>query len=295
MRRLVPFLVLALLALAVPAVQASPLHNAELLDPQITAGPEGGHVPVRHAGRTGGASSPLMTFHGGPVMVSSRVTAILWGTKWASSAYAGDVPTGLDSFYGGIGGSGYLGTNTEFSGSNGRVTSASSYTGHVVDTSSSLPKKPVRTSVILTEVAKMIPNPVTNGYYPVYTDLKRGTAGYCAWHSWGTINGVPVQFAFFFDLTGDAGCDPGDPGATHSQNLEALANVSGHELSEALTDPHLNAWYDSAGAENADKCAWTFSGLPVTSGGSNWKIQGNFSNAAFTAKSGYDGGGCIDR
>ena len=71
--------------------------------------------------------------------------------------------------------------------------------------------------------------------------------------------------------------------------------MSGHELSEALTDPQLNAWYDSTGDENADKCAWTFSGLLVTSGGGSWKIQGNFSNAAFTAKSGYDGGGCIDR
>ncbi|MDT5294114.1 MAG: hypothetical protein QOJ76_994, partial [Acidobacteriota bacterium] len=30
------------------------------------------------------------------------------------------------------------------------------------------------------------------------------------------------------------------------------------ELEEATSDPDLNAWFDSAGAENADKCAWTF-------------------------------------
>ncbi len=37
-----------------------------------------------------------------------------------------------------------------------------------------------------------------------------------------------------------------------------MLSVLMHELEEAVTDPDLNAWYDSAGAENADKCAWTF-------------------------------------
>ncbi|HEV8105717.1 MAG TPA: hypothetical protein VGP69_18445, partial [Gaiellaceae bacterium] len=78
------------------------------------------------------------------------------------------------------------------------------------------------------------------------------------------------------------------------EGLAALANVSGHELSEALTDPHGDAWFDSSGAENADKCAWTFSGTPVKLGTTSWKIQGNFSNAAYAAHSGYDGAGCID-
>jgi hypothetical protein len=138
----------------------------------------------------------------------------------------------------------------------------------------------------------MITNPVANGYYPVYTDIPRGSAGYCAWHSWGTVGSTPVQFAFFFKLDGDAGCDPADPGTTHSQGLEALANVSGHELSEALTDPRGAGWFDRQGAENADKCAWTFGGN-VSIGNQSWKIQGNFSNNAFNARSGYDGAGCI--
>src|SRR5207248_400064 len=102
---------------------------------------------------------------------------------------------------------------------------------------------------------------VPNGYYPVYSDQRRGNAGYCAWHSSGTINGIRVQFGFFFKLDGDPGCDPQAPSSLgHSQGLSALANVSGHELSEMLTDPQLNAWYDQKGDENADKCAWTFNG-----------------------------------
>jgi len=54
-----------------------------------------------------------------------------------------------------------------------------------------------------------------------------------------------------------------------------------------------NAWYDSSGAENADKCAWTFSGTLVSFKNSQWKIQGNWSNAANNVRSGYDGAGCI--
>jgi hypothetical protein len=89
-----------------------------------------------------------------------------------------------------------------------------------------------------------------------------------------------VQFAFFFNLDGDAGCDPQSTVTGHSQGLAALANVSGHELSEALTDPRNGGWYDRQGAENADKCAWTFNGNESFTGGSTWKI--------------HTGGGCVN-
>ena len=37
-----------------------------------------------------------------------------------------------------------------------------------------------------------------------------------------------------------------------------MASIIAHELEETVTDPDLNAWYDRSGAENGDKCAWTF-------------------------------------
>ena len=74
-----------------------------------------------------------------------------------------------------------------------------------------------------------------------------------------------------------------------SQGLAAIANVSGHELAEALTDPSSpGAWYDSAGLENGDKCAWTFNVDSVTFPNSSiWKIQGECSNAAYNEGTGY--------
>ncbi len=60
------------------------------------------------------------------------------------------------------------------------------------------------------------------------------------------------------------------------------------ELSEARTDPHLDAWYDASGEENGDKCAWTYGPSPVTlSNSTTWWLQGEWSNAAYTAGTGY--------
>jgi hypothetical protein len=64
--------------------------------------------------------------------------------------------------------------------------------------------------------------------------------------------------------------------------------VSGHELSEARTDPTSGGWYDASGEENGDKCAWTVGAPYVTfSNGTIWKIQGLWSNAAYNSGTGY--------
>ena len=38
--------------------------------------------------------------------------------------------------------------------------------------------------------------------------------------------------------------------------LDGVSIVAGHEYAETVNDPHLNAYYDSDGGENGDKCAW---------------------------------------
>ena len=79
----------------------------------------------------------------------------------------------------------------------------------------------------------------------------------------------------------------GDSGA------DGMASVMAHEAEETTSDPDLNAWYDSSGAENADKCAWKFGPTTGTIGNGaynqtfgthHWLIQMNWENAR--------GGGC---
>ena len=257
-----------------------------------------GFDPNARASQSRHGGSPLMTYHGGKIIPTAVTESIFWGTSWAT--YIGDKITGLDTYYQGFSGSNYAKTSDEYSGTNGQVGPAITHQGHIIDTSTATGGG--STSAILAEVCKVITSPDLsgNGYYPVYTDVPRGHAGYCAWHSFGTCNGTPVQFAFFFNLDGDAGCDPADTSGLHSQGLAALANVSAHELSEARTDPaNPGAWYDSSGQENGDKCAWTFNVPLVTfSDGTRWKVQGEWSNAAYTAGSGYPNSsgqpGCLD-
>ncbi len=238
-------------------------------------------------------SSPLMTNHGGKVMPTYVAKAIFWGPSWANATFAGDKITGLDSWYSGHSGSNYAKTVDEYSGSNGPVGPNGTYQGHIIDTSAA--SGGGSTSSILGEVCKqvtaggIVPDANGNGYYPVYTDVPRGSAGYCAWHSAGACNGQAIQFAFFWKLDGDTGCDPQDTTTGHSEGLAALASVTAHELSEARSDPATpGAWYDAAGNENGDKCAWTF-GAPSVAfpNGTSWKLQGEWSNAAYTANTGY--------
>lgn len=261
------------------------IHWARGFNPFPRSGPQGGK-PVN------------MTYHGGVILTSVSAQAIFWGPSWTNSSFVGDKITGLDSWHTGFSGSNYAKTSDEYTGSNGQVGPTVSYGGHIIDTTTAAGGG--STSVILNEVCKVIASPVSNGYYPVYTDVKRGNAGYCAWHSYGSCNGVTVQIAYFFSLDGDPGCDPVDTSGLHSQGLAALANVSGHELSETRSDPDSpGAWYDQKGQENGDKCAWTFNVPLVTfSNGSQWKIQGEWSNAAYTAGTGYPNSsgqkGCLD-
>ncbi len=245
-----------------------------------------------------------MTYHGGKIMPTAVTKAIYWGQSWNNSTFIGDKISGLDTWYSGFSSSNYAITSDEYTGTNGQVGPGTTHQGHVVDASTASGGN--NTSVILNEVCKEVtagnitPDPSGNGYYPVYVDVKRGNAGYCAYHSAGMCGSHLVQFAFFFNLDGDPGCDPADTTTGHSQGLAALSNVSGHELSEARTDPASpGAWYDSSGQENGDKCAWTFNVPSVTfSNGSTWKIQGEWSNAAFTAGTGYSNSkgqkGCLD-
>ena len=37
-----------------------------------------------------------------------------------------------------------------------------------------------------------------------------------------------------------------------------MLSVVSHEANETITDALGNAWYDAAGYENGDKCAWNF-------------------------------------
>jgi hypothetical protein len=247
---------------------------------------------AKDAKASGGSGSPLLTFRGGTVLTSNKTMAIFWGPSWNNATFAGDKISGLDSFFQGFGGSSYAAASTEYSGTNGQVTTSSTYLGHTIDASTA-PRHALTTNSAVAEACKIVnDSPDPSALYLIYTETGAGHVNYCAWHSWGNCsNGAPIQVAYMPNLDGIAGCDPGDTSGLHSQGLAALANVTSHELSETITDPRGQGWMDASGSENGDKCAWSFSpqnaGLIKFTNGVKWKVQGEWSNAAYTAGTGY--------
>jgi len=243
------------------------------------------------------SSNPIMIYNGGKIMPTASIYSIFWGSSWltySTQEFSGvpgfDKIDGIDSFYLGFSNSAYAQTSDEYIGSNGAAGPTTSYWGHLLDISPAADGSDQ--NAILKEVCKVItqPDPSGNGYYAVYGDRPRINQK-CAYHGSGFCSpfGPRLQFAYFYNLDGDAGCDPQDTSGLHSQGLAALANVSAHELSEARTDPvPYSGWADSANQENGDKCAWTFNvPLVMLSDGGQWKIQGEWSNNAYISGSGY--------
>jgi len=162
---------IASIALAAVALTVALATGAEARQAPRTAGPMTGLVPPRGQARP--ARSPDLLYHGGPVMATgAAVTAIYWGSTWGSDPQ--NKRGLLQTFYGGMSSSRYAGTNSEYTQTGGaHVSTSISVSAPLTDLSAAPPRAP-KTSAILAEVAKMIPNPVPNGYYPVYTDTPRG-------------------------------------------------------------------------------------------------------------------------
>ena len=238
----------------------------------------------------GGSDSAQLLFNrtGGDVLHSSKTVAIFWGPTWQNDT--SDRISGIDQFFTNFGGSRNAGTANEYFDAGGNVTATSTYFGHLMDASAP-PNTALTANEIVAEACKMTNNsPDPNAVYFVYTSTGAGKVDFCAWHTWGTCpNLAPILVAYEPNPDG-APCSVYDPKSGHSPGLSSLALTSAHELLETVSDPRIASWGDFKGEENADKCAWRFppvdDGLSTLSDGSKWKLQMNWSNAAFKAGTG---------
>jgi Phosphate-induced protein 1 conserved region len=86
-----------------------------------------------------------------------------------------------------------------------------------------------------------------------------GTA-YCGWHTYGTIGVKNIPYIAIQDFNSNylSACSAQTISPNGDAQLDAMASVLVHEIDEVITDADIRTWYDARGAENADKCAWTF-------------------------------------
>ena len=116
---------------------------------------------------------------------------------------------------------------------------------------------------------------------------------FCGYHGHFTYAGKDIKYASFPYLNCSACMLSGFSVA------DMLTIVTSHEIREAVTDPDLNAWYDNAGYEADDKCAWH--NLYQTQNGGFW-VQPEYSNGGTVTASGFTAtypqmsagtGGCV--
>jgi len=222
-------------------------------------------------------SSNGISYHGGPVMLGTTHVYYIWYGNWGSNT----ATTILTDEAKSVGGTPWYNINsTYYDGSNNHVSNSVSYSSSTTDNYSR------GTSLSDSAIAGVVSDAITSGRLPkdtsgVYFVLTSAdvTASsgfctqYCGWHTHGTIGGSDIKYAF----VGNAdrcitSCAAQSTGPNGNAGADGMASVLAHELSEAVTDPDLNAWYDTRGQENADKCAWTF-GTTYTSGGAQANVH----------------------
>jgi hypothetical protein len=246
------------------------------------------------AGRAAATSNGI-NYHGGPLILGTTNVYYIWYGNWSGSNGAA-VPI-LTNLAQQIGGSPYFNINTTYyNGSGTTVSNSVAFAGSTTDNYSR------GTALGDSDITTIVTTAISNGglrndpkgvYFVLTSPDVQETSGfctiYCGWHTSSTILGADIKYAFVGDADQcPSACAAQSPGPNSTTGPDAMASIIAHELEEAVTDPDLNAWYDSAGNENADKCAWTFGALFTAPNGAaanmklgtlDYLIQQNWVNA----------------
>jgi hypothetical protein len=264
--------------------------------PNRDAHPGGGAKPVRGNG---------ISYHGGPllgVVGSAPVYAYyIWYGNWSGNSAV----TILTDLANNIGGSPYYNINSSYyNGSNAHVVNSVTFGGSTTDSYSrgtSLSDSAIQGIVSDAITSGRLPKNTSGVYFVLTSADVTASSGfctqYCGWHTYGTISSSNIKYSFVGNPDRcPSSCEAQTTGPNGNAGADGMASIIAHELEEAVTDPNLNAWYDTRGAENADKCAWTFGSTSTASNGAlynmtlgsrNYLIQQNWVNASggFCAKS----------
>ncbi len=219
----------------------------------------------------------------------------IWYGDWSKDSTANAILTNYAQF---VGGSPYFNINTTYGDTTGNVPNTPStvrYAGSVSDAGSqgtSLSDSSIWT--IVTNAMKTLPADPNGVYFVLTAPYVAETSGflsqYCGWHNVNYFGSTTIKYAFVGNPAASLGsCSIQSTGPNGDVQADAMVSVIAHELEESATDPEGSAWYDSTGAEDADKCAWTFGTTYSTSNGAlanmmigsrNYLIQQNWVNAA---------------
>lgn len=276
------------------------------------------------------ALSGPMTYHGGPVMQKANTYAIYWAPPTLQTGAATSIPAHYQSvvnaFLSLYPGHGLANNNTQYSAKGGLlfwyyILNAGSFAGSYVDTSpypasgcvdSFTPGNCLTDAQIQAEIQKVMAlkgwSGGLNNMFLLFTSSGEGSCAggacaygsYCAYHSYFMKGTLPVIYGNEPYSDPNLCQVPGTPSPNGDAAGDAAANVASHELTEAITDPELNAWYaGSTSGEIGDLCAWNYGANGWDGGKGNqswftsWSLFGTI--GYFELQQEYDNhaGGCV--
>ena len=235
-----------------------------------------------------------ISYHGGTVIAGpaiTKVVSIYWST---GTIYAGQAagtgtgaadPTLIGSFLRSLGGSPYFNINTTYYDASGsKVLNQVGYTSFWSTGSDCAgpTASPTDAQMIALISCGLNAGKIAydaNTVYAIFTASGVNLGGgfgtqYCAYHTHGASSKGNVYYAAMpYNQQYPSGCTSNyaSPNADVAGNSEV--NTLAHEIEETTTDAMGNAWYDSRGYENADKCAWTWGTVQTAANGGKYNMQ----------------------
>ncbi len=291
-RMLLPVRPASLGAILATSLLLLPLHSQPLSNDQLK-----GHLRPKLTGIAAPlpaqGQGPRITYHGGPVMLGTTHIYYIWYGNWATDTTGMSI---LQDFATSIGESPYYAINTGYYDSSEKSVSKSvTFAGSTTDNYSQGPGAVIGqlravNIVALAITSGRLPSDPNGVYFVLTSSDVLESSGFCGYHDYTVVGTTNIKYAVVGNkLTQgldncafqSATSPNGNPAA------DAMVNVVAHELVEAVTDPTIEAWFDSYGDENADKCAWTFghtyslgngSKANVRLGARDYMIQQNWVN-----------------
>jgi len=292
-------------------VAQKPLNGGQNMEPTgfdhdvRPAAPGGAAAPTPFAVVTGNG----INYNGGPVLHGTVPIYVIWYGNWNGTGSNTQATVSLiDTFLNSLGNSAIELVNTTYGDATANVSGNLNLGGQIFDTGSQGTK--LSNSRLSAIVSRSFSNGLPtdpNGVYVVITSSNVSEQGFCTqfcgFHTRQTLNGADIKWAFVGNVDRcPSGCEaqatgPNSP-ATNVGGVDGITNTLTHETEEAISDPDLNAWFDSSGQENADKCNFNFGAVTTctsgngctpaavsagskfnqTFGGHNWLLQQNWRN-----------------
>ncbi|HEX5449345.1 MAG TPA: hypothetical protein VFW85_04745 [Gaiellaceae bacterium] len=308
-----------LLSAAVGASAASHTHHR---NPSGIVPPSPHNNPL--AARSVQGSGDL-TYHGGPVMHTNTTYAIYWvPSGFSYNNHDSTYESTINQFFSDVAADSGLSSNvyatdTQYydtvGGGTHHITYSSSFAGSTVVTTAfpasgchdeidsvCLTDDQLQTEIQSVVSAQHWPQNMTTQYF-LFTPKNVGScfdasgdvcaySFYCAYHNYFNTSDGPIIYAnqpwtANWPSRSSRACDEGQ--YPNSSDADPTINVTSHEHNEAITDPDTTTgWYDRAGYENGDKCAWTFGSVSGSNGrlynetinGHHYFLQEEYNNAA---------------